>query len=127
MKDVVVNAKDIKEEECRRHNMLNRKIIFYNKFIRHYWNNLYKTYFPIKEEIIKEADKIRKKLFHNSENILGILLRGTDFTSMHPSYHFRQPELEVVFKDVDKFEQENKYYYYFLTTEDNLIHKCKIN
>ena len=68
-----------------------------------------------------------KKLFKNSENVLGIFVRGTDFLALRPSNHAIQPEPEVVMNDVDKFDQENNYDYYFLSTEDNIIRNKFIN
>ena len=121
LKDVKTNAKHIKDFECCGYKRPNHDIIFDNKFYAYYWHNLYKTYFPIKDEIIIKAEKIRKKLFEKSENILGIFLRGTDFVATKPKKHYIQPEPEVVFSDVDKFDKENNYDFYFLVTEDYLI------
>ena len=101
--------------------------MFNNKLYSEYWHNLYEKYFPIKDEIIKEAENIRKKLFKNSKNILGIFLRGTDFVATRPGGHCIQPEPEVVFNDVDKFDEKNNYDFYFLATEDYLIRDKFIN
>ena len=101
LKDVKKYAKHIKDYKCNSQR-LDRKIIFYNKFDIYYWHNLYEKYFPIKDEIINSLENIRKKLFKNSG-------------------HCIQPEPEVVFKDVDKFDEQNNYDFYFLSTEDYLI------
>ena len=120
LKDVKTYAKQIEYYECKSIRP-KKDIIFYNKSYSYYWHNLYETYFPIKDEIIKEAENIRKKLFKNSKNILGIFLRGTDFVATRPGGHSIQPEPEVVFNDVDKFDEKNNYDFYFLATEDYLI------
>ena len=127
LKDVKTYAKNIRKYECCGYNRPSQDIIFENNFYRYYWNNLYNTYFPIKDEIIKEADIIRNELFYKSENVLGILLRGTDFIALRPKKHYIQPEPEIVFNDVDKFNEENNYDYYFLVTEDNIIRNKFIN
>ena len=121
LKGVKTYAKKYKNYECCAYKRPSSDVIFDNKFYMYYWNNLYKTYFPIRDEIINEADNIRKKLFKKSENVLGIFLRGTDFLALKPKKHYIQPEPEYVFNDVDKFDEENNYDYYFLVTEDYLI------
>ena len=120
LKDVKTYAKHIEEYECR-FSRPNRAIMFNNKLYSEYWHNLYEKYFPIKDEIIDRAENIRKKLFKNSQSVLGIFLRGTDFVAIKPKGHWIQPEPEMVFKDVDKFDEQNNYDFYFLATEDYLI------
>ena len=127
LKDVKKYAKHRRNYECTAYPRPSQDIIFYNKFYKYYWNNIYKTYFPIKDEIIQEAEKVMKKLFKKSENVLGIFVRGTDFLALRPRNHAIQPEPEVVMNDVDKFDQENHYDYYFLSTEDDIIRNKFIN
>ena len=104
-------------------NLYGRKNIFYNKATLDYWHTIALKYIPIKKEIIKESNYIRKKLFKNCKNILGILLRGTDYISLKPKNHPIQPNTEIVIKDVIKQLKKNKYDYIFLTTEDQIILK----
>ena len=121
LKEVKTYAKHYKNYECCIYKRPSSDIIFDNKFYMYYWNNLYKTYFLIRDEIINEADKISKKLFKKSENILWIFLRGTDYKTIRPKKHYIQPVPEYVFNDVDEFDRKNNYDYYFLVTEDYLI------
>ena len=87
-----------------------------------YWNMIALKYIPIKKDIITESKIIIKKLFKNhNKNILGILLRGTDYIAKKPKKHPIQPEPEIVIKDVIKADKKNKYDYIFITTEDDLI------
>ena len=87
-----------------------------------YWNMIVLKYIPIKKEIIIESNIIIKKLFKNhNKNILGILLRGTDYIAKKPKKHPIQPETEIVINDVIKADKKNKYDYIFITTEDELI------
>ena len=71
--------------------------------------------------MINKANKIRKKLFKNSKNVLGILIRGTDFISSKSKSHPIPPKPEIVIRDVKKMDKENKYKYLFIATEDDLI------
>ena len=76
---------------------------------------------PIKEDIIIESNKIMRVLFKDSKNILGVLIRGTDYVAMKPKYHPIQPEPEIVIKDIKKSDADNNYNYIFLATEDDII------
>lgn len=87
------------------------------------WRSVALKYIPIKKEIIDESIKYRKKLLNNSNNVLGVLIRGTDYISMRPKGHPIQPNPNIVIKDVKKMDRSNKYDCIFLTTEDNLIKK----
>ena len=66
-------------------------------------------------------------MFKGSNNILGILIRGTDYLTIRPRHHPIPPKSEVVFKDIKKMDKNNNYDYYFIVTEDNLIRKKFIN
>lgn len=95
--------------------------IFNNSIIWNYWNNFEKKYMPIKLEIIIESNYIFKQLFKGSENILGILMRGTDYIAIKPSKHPIPPEPELVIKDINLIVKNRTYEWYFLTTEDDKI------
>ena len=64
-----------------------------------------------------------KKLFKNSNNILGVLIRGTDYISKKPSLHPIQPKVDIVISDVKQMDIKNNYDYIFFTTEDEKIRK----
>lgn len=88
-----------------------------------YWHIMAKKYIPIKKEIIKESNLIRFKLFKRSKNILGVLLRGTDYIARKPRKHSIPPKTEDAIKDVKIFDNKYKYDWIFLATEDNFIRK----
>ena len=122
LKDVIKKAKNYKYSKCR---VLGPKFTdFYNKTISiSYWHDFAKKYIPIKNEIIKESKKIMKRLFHNSNNILGVLIRGTDYLSLKPIGHPITPNYSIVIKDIKEMDKKNNYDFFFLTTEDNFIRK----
>lgn len=97
--------------------------IYKNNLLLKLWHSVALKYIPIKKEIIDESIKYRKKLLNNSNNVLGVLIRGTDYISMRPKGHPIQPNPNIVIKDVKKMDKSNKYDYFFLTTEDKLIKK----
>ena len=86
-----------------------------------FWHNMAYKYIPIKKEIINESFIIMKKLFKNSNNILGVLIRGTDYIASKPKNHFIPPKIKIVFKDIKEMNKKNQYDLIFLTTEDEII------
>ena len=104
-----------------------RKNIFYNKATLDFWHNIAMKYIPIKNDIINESNLIIKKYFRESKNILGILMRGTDYIAKRPKNHPIQPKPEKVINDVIKAFKRNHYDFIFLTTEDHLILQKFIN
>ena len=94
-----------------------------NKVLINYWHNIANRYMPIKIEISKESDMIMYKLFKNSKNILGVLIRGTDYIARKPKHHPIQPKPEIVIQDIKKMNNKNKYNNIFLVTEDDIIRK----
>lgn len=97
--------------------------IYNNKLLLNFWHNIALKYIPIKREIINESNKFRNNLFKGSNNILGVLIRGTDYISRKPKGHPIQPNPKDVIEDVKKLDKSNKYDWFFLTTEDILIRK----
>ena len=103
LKDVLINAKNIKYVFCEKLTVGPFFNIFENKIVANYWHNIAKYYLPIKQEFIDEARIKSKYLFKRSNNVLGILIRGTDYIACQPHYHFIQPDPEVVYKDIILF------------------------
>lgn len=95
--------------------------LYNNKYLMNFWHNLANKYIPIKKEIINEAKIMRKKLFKGLSNILGVLMRGTDYISMRPKNHCIPPKLEIMIEDIRDMDKKNKYDWIFITTEDNII------
>lgn len=113
-------SKKIKFYECsEKVNSYNN--IYNNKYIIQFWHNISKIYFPLKKIMINKANLIIKKLFKNSKNLLGILIRGTDFISHKTINHPIPPKPEIVIRDVKEMDKKNKYEFFFIATEDDLI------
>ena len=118
----VVKMKNVKIFECECVcDMPDEKTIYSNKIMLDYHHKIQEKYMSIKNNIYNEAEKIWQNLFGNSTNVLGILMRGTDYISIQPNGHARQPSTERVIKDIIKMDKENKYDFIFLGTEDNKI------
>jgi hypothetical protein len=117
-KDVIQKGKNIKYFECIGDEKRPNGDIFLSKESMNYWHNMANKYIPIKDEIIKQSNDIIKKLFKETRNVLGVLLRGTDYIARKPPTHPIPPETKDVIKLLD---YKNKYDWVFLATEDRNI------
>ena len=121
LNDIKNNSKNIIKIKCNRFYSPHFDIIYNNIIFQDYWRNMAEKYVPVKKKIIIQAEKIKLKLFGISTNILGILMRGTDFIALKPKFHFIPPTCKIVFKDVIKLDKKYNYDYFFITTEDKII------
>ena len=121
LKQVKQNAKIIKTNECLKNTYPIFKDIYSKKYTQNWYYDIVKKFLPIKKEIVEEANNIMKKLFKGSTNVLGVLARGTDVITLKPKGYPIPPSIETLIEDVNKFNNENKYDFIFLTTEDNKI------
>ena len=121
LNNVKRKAKKIKYFNCKSSNFMPGGNIFYNKTLLNFWHKTAINYIPIKENVLLEVKMIIKKFFKNSHNILGILIRGTDFISKKPKGHAIPPTSSMVIKDIKKINMENNYDWFFISTEDDLI------
>ena len=126
LNNVLKNAKFKRYYHCKTNYFRPDLDIFSNKVLNDYWHNIAKIYIPLKLEIINEIDQIIKKLFKSSKNILGILVRGTDYISLKPKNHPIPPNNEIVIKDIIELDKKNKYEFFFISTEDDFIRELFI-
>jgi hypothetical protein len=123
LENVLKNGKNIKYSICKFRRKMLTYYIFNNTYIIYYWHTIAINYIPINKQIIIEANFIIHNLFNGSKNILGILIRGTDYLARKPSKHPITPNPEMVVEDIKYMNKNNKYDYYFIATEDDLIRK----
>jgi len=124
--NVLKKGKKIKFFECKTTIFRPIQEILFNKTVLTFWHNIGLFYSPIKWEIIRDANRIKKKLFKDSSNILGILMRGTDYLARKPGNHPIPPSPSTVINQVKEYDKKNNYDYFFLATEDDLIRKLFI-
>jgi len=120
-KDVIQKARNIKYFECIGNEKRPDEDIFLNKESKDYWHNMANKYIPIKNKILKQSNIIIKKILKDSKNVLGVLLRGTDYIAKKPFRHPIPPKTKDVIKDVKILDYKNKYDSIFLATEDRNI------
>ena len=128
LKDVKIKAKKIKYFKCKSpHTSDSFHQIYKNELLLDFYHNLAIKYFPIKNKIIKESYIVQKKLFNGSNNILGILARGTDYIYKKPRNHPVSPNIKLMFEDIKQMQEFWNYDYFFLATEDDIIRQKFIN
>ncbi len=123
------NLSDI--EKCKNIILAGRNIIseinvpdyhlIQDKDIRIKWKNFFQNYFHIKDELMNECNQIYNNLF-GEKKVLGILARGTDYTTVKPSGHPIQPNSNMIIEVVEKIYKEKSYEYIYLATEDEYIY-----
>lgn len=121
LENVKKYAKKIKYFNCNANNFRPNKKIYFNKILNNFWHNFQKIYVPIKNEILIEANLIKKKLLGNSNNVLGILMRGTDYIATKPKHHPIPPNANMVIEDIKQINKNNTYDWFFIATEDDII------
>jgi hypothetical protein len=126
LNEVKQKAKKIEIFECNPDFLPSDKV-YYNSKIRNFWHNFERAYMPIKTEILEESNYIFKNLFKGSFKILGILMRGTDYTALKPATHPIPPEPEIVIRDIEILIKNITYEWIFITTEDDKIREVFIN
>ena len=122
LEGVLQNAKNIKHKiciECKPR--LSCRFMPFNEVQRNFWHYFANKYLPIKKELINLSKIIMYKLFKNSENILGVLTRGTDYINLKPHNHPIPPKFSVLINDVKEMDRKNNYKYIFFSTEDDKI------
>lgn len=124
--DVLKNAVNIEYIRCDGLDLQPSDDILNDRIKVNFWHKIAKKFMPIKNNIIELSNKIMKKLFNNSNNILGVLVRGTDYISIKPKGHPIQPTIDMVVSDVRQMDKRNNYDYIFFTTEDEKIRKAFI-
>ena len=121
MDEVLKNAVNVEYIRCDSVHPQPRDNILNDKIKINFWHNFAKKFMPIKSNIIALSNKMMKKLFNNSSNILGVLIRVTDYISIKPRLHPVQPTIDMVISDVKQMDFKNNYDYIFFTTEDEMI------
>lgn len=83
------------------------------------WRDVTKQYLIFNSTTRKYIEKQYKKLVvDKSERMLGIIVRGTDYTTLKPKGHAIQPDIDVVIEKAKEVMQEYNCNKIFLATED---------
>ena len=122
LNEVKKNAKNIKFFICSCNNMAPSEIeVYSSELTLKFYRESAKKYMSVKKQIMDKVNILWGKLFNNSNNVLGILARGTDYTSIKPCGHSKSPPVEKMIKDAKKMDKQNSYDWIYLATEDDKI------
>ncbi len=82
--------------------------------------------FYINDDVKNEVDIVREKVLPVPEKTIGVLIRGTDYTSTHLPGHTIMATPEQVMEKVEEMLSQKEYDYIFLSTEDSdVLEKMK--
>ena len=121
LNNIIKYSTKIQYFECETNIFRPDEKIFFEQKFHNFWHIISKNYLSIKNKILLEAQIIYKRLFKDSHNILGILMRGTDYISRKPFGHPIPPNSSMVFKDIKELNLKNNYDWFFISTEDDII------
>ncbi len=93
------------------------------RFMR-YWHDLFYNNFCFEAKVSEYINKQYELYLKGKENrTIGVICRGTDYLTLKPYMHPRQPKAEDLYDRIDILLNENKYKYIYLVTEDNDIYE----
>lgn len=90
-----------------------------------YFHNVIDNYCKLNDKMAKKVQVAADALFEENAKILGVLGRGTDYTSLHPSHHAIVPSIDLLGNTIEeKMRAWGNYDYIFLATEDSTIYNA---
>ena len=82
--------------------------------------------FWINNQVQREIDKIRPFILPDPKRTIGVLIRGTDYTTSHLPGHSIMASPEQVMEKIKEYESSGNYDSIFLSTEDeDILEKMK--
>lgn len=81
------------------------------------WKEYMDQYVRLKPDVKKKMEREWNQMFEKSDRVLGVLCRGTDYTSTKPKNHPIQPSVQMVIDKIDTMVAGG-YSKIFLATED---------
>lgn len=107
---------------CKDHQGYATDRVFDDKDYLAMWRTLVKKGFlKVKDNLMQEIMAVRGKLFAPTDRVLGVLLRGTDYSVKKPNDHPIPPPNEFAVKVIVEKIREWKCNKIFLATEDKAI------
>ena len=92
-----------------------------------FWNAVFKKMVCFNDKMESYCKADLKETLPKGKKILGVLYRGTDYTTLKPKGHPVQPELDELFEKVDDFVNKYDVDYIYLATEEKRIFKLFSN
>lgn len=87
-----------------------------------YWREMVKRHIKFSSNVREVLDKSESELFFDGlEGVLGVFIRGSDYSRLHPLNHTVQPTVERAVADAKKLMSEYGARKIFLVTEDRAV------
>lgn len=94
----------------------------YNEKAICFWREFIEKNMRLNEKMLKYVEEMKKSIIPDDANrILGVLLRGTDFTNNRPKNHPICPTVEEAIPDIERIYNSGKFDYIFLASEDQKV------
>ncbi len=89
------------------------------------WRRIAKEYLVLSDDTRSIVDSFLDKYLpgETRNETIGVLARGTDYTSLRPSGHPIQPTVEELIFEIRKMSERTGYTRLFLATEDKMIYE----
>lgn len=97
----------------------NFRTIYNNEELK-VWSWVYQKYVKLNEKTAEYVEREYETLL-KGKKVLGVICRGTDYTSTKPKYHPIQPEIDYVLEIADKKLKKYNLDYIYLATEEKKI------
>ena len=96
---------------------------FLTQEIVDYYREIVKKYVVFQDDVKERLEKVRKEILgeEGEKRILGVLARGTDYTSLKPYFHPVQPALEELIDKIDSYKEKYHCQKVYVATEDENI------
>ena len=93
----------------------------YHDDIVNYYHKLTKRYVRFSSETQKYLDEVKQEVFGRclpNERIIGVLARGTDYTTLKPYYHPIQPDVSSIIQKINEYREKYNCQKVYVATED---------
>ncbi len=86
-----------------------------------YWKTYYNRFFVFNEKTKAHFRLVQKDIFRESNRVVGVHFRGTDYTGTKPKGHHIQPTSSEVITKVEEFISRFGYDHVYIASEDRMI------
>lgn len=93
----------------------------YNKTVTRLWQKVYRDFTIPNKTLQSYVDSECAQIFKDTDKVLGVLCRGTDYIILRPKNHPRQPSVDEVVSTCRKWMKKYGYEAIYLATEEKAI------
>lgn len=90
----------------------------YNQRMQKRFRTLYNAYIRFVPRVQEYIDEECERILQNKGTVLGVIVRGTDYSQLKPALHPIQPSIEIVLERAEKLLKDKHWDYIYLATEE---------